>query len=157
MFTHIFLWTMLILPWFFLLFLDTKRVKSFSPGGLVSALLLTIVFQLYQRYHLVEVVQTIFPLTNTTPFVYGLYIVLPTIFLYFTFGNFWIYITINTISDAVFSFGIMNLYEYFGIYKMDDSIHIIIFITCIICASLIYLFQKWQYIDPYKWEVNQGL
>ncbi|ASV67590.1 hypothetical protein J2S16_002950 [Cytobacillus kochii] len=150
MLTHIFLWSMLILPWFILLLLDNKRVKSFIPGGLVSALLLTILFQLYQRYNLIEVVETIFPLTNTTPFVYGIYIVLPTIFLYFTFGNFWLYITINTISDAIFSFGIMNLYEYFGIYKMDDHFHIVIFINCIICASLIYLFQKWQYIDPYK-------
>lgn len=150
MLTHIFLWSMLILPWFLLLFLDTQRVKSYIPGGLVSALLLTIFFQFYEKYELVEVSKTIFPLTNTPPFVYGIYIVLPIIFLYFTFGNFWLYIIINTISDAIFAFGIINFYEYLGIYKMNDHLHFVIFINSIICATLIYLFQKWQYIDPYK-------
>ncbi|MEC1157447.1 hypothetical protein ACUXCC_003419 [Cytobacillus horneckiae] len=150
MFTHIYLWTMLILPWGIFFFLDKQRLKSFLPGGLVSALLLTIFFQLYERYNLLEIKDTIFPLTNTTPFIYGIYIVLPTVFLYFTFGNFLLYFCINAISDAIFAFGILNLYEYMGIYEMKSQYHLMIYINCLICAALIYLFQKWQYIEPYK-------
>lgn len=45
--------------------------------GLFSALIITIGLQFYERFNLLEIEETIFPLTNTPSNVYGLYIVLP--------------------------------------------------------------------------------
>ncbi|MFT8321582.1 MAG: hypothetical protein ABF649_11805 [Bacillus sp. (in: firmicutes)] len=145
MIAQVILWGLLILPWGLFFFLDIKKVKKFIPGGLFSALVLTVFFQFYERYQLFEINKTIFPLTNTTPFIYGIYIVLPTIFLYFTFGHFFKYILLNMVSDAIFAFGIMYWYEHLGIYKLEGLHHIIIYTNSLISAVLIYLFQKWQY------------
>ncbi|PAE18479.1 hypothetical protein CHH80_21440 [Bacillus sp. 7504-2] len=80
MLNQIILWAMLILPWGLLFFLDKQRVSEFLPAGLFSSLLITIVFQIYERWDIVKVKETIVPLTNVPPATYGLYIVLPMFF-----------------------------------------------------------------------------
>lgn len=67
MLNQIILWAMLILPWGLLFFLDKQRVSEFLPAGLFSSLLITIVFQIYERWDIVKVKETIVPLTNVPP------------------------------------------------------------------------------------------
>jgi hypothetical protein len=144
MFNRILLWTVFILPWILLIFFDKKRIKRFMPAGLFSALIMTIIFQLAERLNWWVVKETIFPLTNTTPFVYSFYIVVPVIVLYFTFNSFLIYMLVNAIIDAIYAFGITKWMEYLGIYEFNNINSFGRFLFMQIVAVLIYLFQKWQ-------------
>jgi hypothetical protein len=144
MFNRILLWTVFILPWILLIFFDKKRIKRFMPAGLFSALIMTIIFQLAERLNWWVVKETIFPLTNTTPFVYSFYIVTPVIVLYFTFNSFLIYMLVNAIIDAIYAFGITKWMEYLGIYEFNNINSFGRFLFMQIVAVLIYLFQKWQ-------------
>jgi hypothetical protein len=144
MFNQILLWTVFILPWILLIFFDKKRIKRFMSAGLFSALIMTIIFQLAERLNWWVVKETIFPLTNTTPFVYSFYIVAPVIVLYFTFNSFLIYMLVNAIIDAIYAFGITKWLEYLGIYEFNNINSFGRFLFMQIVAVLIYLFQKWQ-------------
>jgi hypothetical protein len=144
MFNQILLWTVLIFPWILLIFFDKNKIKRFIPAGLFSALIMTIIFQLAERLNWWVVKETIFPLTNMTPFVYSFYIVAPVIVLYFTFNNFLIYMLVNAIIDAIYIFGITKWLEYLGIYEINNINSFGRFLIVQIVAVLIYLFQKWQ-------------
>lgn len=141
MLNQIILWAMLILPWGLLFFLDKQRVSEFLPAGLFSSLLITIVFQIYERWDIVKVKETIVPLTNVPPATYGLYIALPMFFLYLTFGNFWVYWILNLVSDLVYCFVFMGLYEKFGIFDINKINYFGIFLIQQALSMLIYLFQ----------------
>lgn len=54
-------------PMGLIIFLDKQRVSEFLPAGLFSSLLITIVFQIYERWDIVKVKETIVPLTNVPP------------------------------------------------------------------------------------------
>ncbi|MBM7703900.1 hypothetical protein [Metabacillus iocasae] len=70
---HFVMWFLLIGPWFLLFFFDTERMKRFVPVGIFAALLLTIVFQIAQRYEWWIIHDNLFFLTNMTPFIYGVF------------------------------------------------------------------------------------
>lgn len=143
MLNQLILWAMLILPWGLLVFLDKERVSKFLPAGLLSGLLITIIFQIYDRWDIVNVKETIFPLSNVPPATYGLYIVLPMFFLYISFGYFWFYFLLNLIGDLIYCFMFMEIYEHRGIFEIIKINHFGVFLIQQFFSILIYLFQIW--------------
>jgi hypothetical protein len=144
MFNQILMWSLLILPWIILLFLNKHGVKRYFPGGLFGALILTLIFQIADKYNWWIVKDNIAILSNTTSFVYGSFLVGTIVILYFTFGKFWIYLITNLIIDAVLSFGLNTWYEYLHIYKLVNINSLGVYILTIGVAILIYLYQVWQ-------------
>lgn len=144
MFNQILMWSLLILPWFILLFLNKQGVKRYFPGGLFGALVLTIIFQVADKYNWWIIQDNIAILSNTTSFVYGAFLIGTIVILYFTFGKFWIYLITNLIIDALLSFGLNKWYEYLHIYKLVNINSFGVYILTTIVAILIYLYQIWQ-------------
>ncbi|MEY8741280.1 hypothetical protein AB9M62_17525 [Bacillales bacterium AN1005] len=108
MFTQLILWSFLILPWFVLFFLEKQKVKHYFPGGIFGSLILTIVFQIAEKYNWWVIKENITILTNVTTFVYGSFLVGTIIILYFTFGNFLRYLVTNLIIDAFLLLVLVN-------------------------------------------------
>ena len=116
------------------------------PAGLFSAPFMTIVFQMADRLNWWTVKETIFPLSNFAPLLYNFYIISPIIILYFTFNRFIYYMFANAILDVIYAFGVMNWYEYLGIFEFNQINSVGRFLIMQFVAVLIYVYQKWQ--DP---------
>ncbi|MDE5053298.1 hypothetical protein NDK25_13760 [Niallia taxi] len=144
MFNQILLWSFFILPWLVLFFLKKHKVKRYFPGGLFGALILTVIFQIAEKYHWWTIEENIPILTNVTTFVYGSFLVGTIIILYFTFGNFIKYLVTNLIIDSLLSFGISKWYEHLNIYKLVNINSFGVYIVTTVVAILIYFYQIWQ-------------
>lgn len=143
MFNQILLWFLLIAPWFLLIPLKKNKVKRFFPAGLFGSLLLTLIFQIADRFKWWEIKENIILLTNNTTSVYGIFLVGTIIILYFTYVRFWIYIITNLIIDCILVFGISTWYEHLGIYKLININSFgVLLLTCLVSLA-IYTFQKW--------------
>lgn len=146
MFNQILQWTLLISPWFVFIFLDKQRVRRYLPSGLFSSLLLSIAFQMADKFDWWRVKDNVFFLSNTTPFVYGVFLVGTVVILYFTYQSFWLYIAINLIVDSFQAFGISKWYEHLGIYELVKFNSFGVLLLSLAIALLIFVFQKWM--DP---------
>jgi hypothetical protein len=144
LFNQILLWSLLVLPWFALIPLNEHDVKRFFPAGLFGALVLTIIFQIAENFKWWEIKENIFILSNTTSFVYGLFLVGTIIILYFTYHHFLLYMVTNFIVDAILSFGISKWYEHLNIYELDKINPFGVYLLTIVVAVMIYGYQKWQ-------------
>ncbi|MDQ0300374.1 hypothetical protein J2S78_002821 [Salibacterium salarium] len=144
MFNQLLLWSTFIIPWFALIPLNKTDVKKFIPAALFGALILTFVFQVADKFNWWEIEENIILLTNTTPFVYGLFFVGTIIILYFTYHHFLFYLLTNLIIDGFLSFGISKWYEHLGIYKLININSVGVYLLTTVIAILIYGFQKWQ-------------
>ncbi|MBS2772517.1 hypothetical protein [Anoxybacteroides rupiense] len=144
MFNQTLLWISFIFPWFLLLFFHKQKVKRFMATGFLCALIMTIIFQLGERLHWWTVKETVFPLTHLTPMIYSFYVVAPIIVLYFTFGNFWLYMLVNAVMDIIYAVGLMKWYEYLGIMEYHNINGFSRFLILQAVAILIYWFQKWH-------------
>ncbi|QPC48397.1 hypothetical protein G8O30_07300 [Mangrovibacillus cuniculi] len=146
MFNQYLLWTLLIAPWFLLIPLPKEAVKRYMPASIFGALVLSIVFQMADALNWWKVKENIFIFSNTTPFVYGLFLVGTLIIMYFTYHKAILFFITNLLVDSFLAFGVSTWFEYLGIYELQEisSIHVLLITT--IVAVLIYLFQKW--LDP---------
>ncbi len=143
MFNQILLWTLLLGPWLLLFFLKKNKLKRFFPAGVFGSLVLTFVFQLADRFKWWEIKENIILLTNTTTFVYGLFLVGTVIIMYFTYGKFLLYMLTNLVMDSLLAFGISKWYEYLGIYKLINITSFGVLLLSLFVAVLNYGFQKW--------------
>lgn len=146
MFNQIVLWSLLLVPWLLLIPLRCSAVRRFLPSALFGALLLTIIFQMAEKYEWWIIEDNIPILSNITPFVYGLFLVGTVIILHFTYGRFFLYILTNLIVDAGLSFGLDLWFQHLGIYRLERISNFGVYLLTCIVSVLIYLYQKWQ--DP---------
>jgi hypothetical protein len=138
------MWLLFIGPWFLLLLFDTERLKRFFPVGVFAALILTIVFQIAERFNWWVIKENIFFLTNVTPFVYGAFLVGTVLIFYFSYPSFTRYMIFNIVFDLLQAFVMHPLFIWAGIYE-ERSIHSIgLFFLMLSIAVILYLYQKWQ-------------
>jgi hypothetical protein len=146
MFNQALLWTLLIAPWFLLLFLEKNRRKKFLPAGLFASLVLTFIFQIGDKFQWWKITENIILLSNTTTLVYGLYLVGTIIILYLTYHSFRLYMLTNLVIDSILAFGIGKWFQHLGLYQLININSFGVLILALIIALLIYIFQKW--LDP---------
>ncbi len=138
------MWILLIGPWFLLLFFDKERVKRFFPVGVFAAIILTIVFQIAERFNWWVIKENIFFLTNITPFVYGAFLVGTILIFYISYSRFTIYLILNIVFDLFQAFVMHPVFIWAGIYEERNINSIGLFFLMLSIAVIIYLYQKWQ-------------
>ncbi|WP_110114401.1 hypothetical protein [Bacillus sp. CGMCC 1.16541] len=141
---HFVMWTLLIGPWFLLFFFDLQRIKRFVPVGLFASLVLTIVFQLAEKYEWWIIKDNLFFLTNITPYVYGVFLVGTILIFYISYPSFPFFMLVNIVVDLFEALIISPLFQRLGIYEAKNMNQFAIFLLMIAIAALLYFYQKWQ-------------
>jgi hypothetical protein len=138
-------WMFFLLPWVLLLPLNSSRVKRFAPAGLFSALFITIIFQVAEKWNWWTVTNNLFFLTNISSFVYGFLIVATIFVFYFTYPSFLLYMMVNFIIDAMQAFIISPfIFIKSGLYDFHKINAFGLFLLMILVATLNYFYQRWQ-------------
>ncbi|WP_110112116.1 hypothetical protein [Bacillus sp. CGMCC 1.16541] len=140
------LWSLLLIPWLFVLPLNIHRVKRFVPVGLFSTVLITIVYQLGEKYEWWVLKENVFFLTNMTPSTYGLFIVMTILVFYFTYSSFWLYVVANLILDFLQVVVLGKFLASVNLYALKSMPAYGVFCIAMSIALINYAFQKW--LDP---------
>lgn len=140
---QVLLWLSVLVPWVILfVFFKGETIRRFLPAGLFGALVLTIVFQLAEQRHWWFIKETIYPLTNTTPFVYGLFIVGTVIILRFTFRKFLLYLAAEVVINLFLAYIGNAIFISLGLFTLTAS-KFFVFLLTMGVGLLIYFFQIW--------------
>ncbi|WP_338778400.1 hypothetical protein [Metabacillus sp. FJAT-52054] len=118
MLNQIILWSLFICPFFLLFFFHKKNLKRFVGSALFGSILLTILFQMANRFQWCEVKENIPILTDVTSFVYGVFFIGTILILALTYGDCMRYMLLNAAIDAVQAFILNAVFEHLGIYKL---------------------------------------
>jgi hypothetical protein len=141
----IIVWSVLILPWFTLFFMNKDDFKRFFPVTLFTALLVTYYHQLAftQKWWVVHV--NIGDFTTFIPTIFGSYFVGTLWIFTLTYGNFKKYFIINVIINAIYVFIVkVILFLNLGIMENINAPHWHRFFVYIGFSVIIYGYQKWQ-------------
>ncbi|MDC3413641.1 hypothetical protein NC797_08775 [Aquibacillus sp. 3ASR75-11] len=146
MLNQVLLWIGLIAPWFTLFFMKTDSIKRYMPVSVFVSLLLTIIYEIAYTFEWWTLKVYIVPwgfITNVT-FVYGIFLIGTIWIFHFTYRNFKVYLITNSIVDAIFAFGFLQLTEWLGV---DEFVNLPLWGAYLIMLSLafiIYFYQRWQ-------------
>ena len=138
---------MLILPWLSLIFINKHSLKRFMPVAILAALLITVILEMGYVYNWWTILEKIAPWEHftTIPLTYGAFLVGTIWIFHFTYDkSFWVYILTNAVIDALYAFGILNVFIYFGVYRLERMGNLGIFMLIFPLAFIIYAYQKWQ-------------
>jgi len=82
---------------------------------------------------------------TSVPLTYGAFLCGTIWIFHFTFDKkFWVYILTNILIDGFYSFIVLNILIWLGIYKLVNMGNLGIFMLMIFLAVIIYPYQKWQ-------------
>jgi len=138
-------WFLLIAPWLTLVFMKGSEVKRYIASGLLSIVLTTIVHDVGTTFGFWVVRETTYPFYEMMPYFYGTMPVITLWVLKFTFGRFWQYMALNTISDLGFAFIILDyFYPITGVYGLVNITPLPTAGIALLLAVIIYPFQMWQ-------------
>lgn len=117
------------------------------PVGILAALLITIILEMGYVYNWWTILEGLFPWEHfiTYPLTFGIFLVGAVWIFHFTYDkSFWVYILTNAVVDAFHAFVMVNVFVYFGIYRLDRMGNFGIFMLIFPLALIIYAYQKWQ-------------
>ncbi len=138
-----FLWGSFLLPWLSLFFLKQKDIRRYMPVALFSVLITTLVTEVGTAFYWWLPTETIFPLVNMPPFIYGAYLV-GTIWIFkYTYGNFGLYLATNIVIDSLLTFFLANWMVQLGVFEFYIS-GLQRFILTVFLAVPLYGYQMWQ-------------
>lgn len=137
-------WSLLILPWFLLLFFDKQRIKRFFPVLLLSIVLNSLVYQLAQRLNWFTVSENLPFLTNISPSVYGMFAVGTLLIFYFTYGRFWLYFIVNLLFDILQSYVVTPFYGKLHLFERQEMNGFQSVLIMTVMSLIMYMYQKWQ-------------
>jgi len=145
MFDQMMLWAFLILPWITVFFMRRATLKRFMPVAILSALIVTIVFEIAHALHWWTMIEAIVPwgyITNVS-FAYGIFVA-GTLWIYaFTFGRLWLYLLTNAVIDGLQAFVFHQFFEG-RIYRLDRIEEWQVFLLMYGTAIVLYIYQLWQ-------------
>lgn len=136
------LWGMLLAPWLTLIFMPGKDVKRFMPVGLLTAVTSAIIYESGITLMFWGAGETLFPLKQTSTFIYG---ALPAFAMWifkYTYGRFWTYVVTNAIFDIGFAYILLPWLVSRGIMSSVNS-HTVYLIN-IGHEMVLYGYQMWQ-------------
>lgn len=138
------LWSILILPWFTLLFMKKEEIKRYMPVALFTVVTGLIILEIGSTLNLWAVRETVFPLSYTVPYIYGTFPVVTMWVFKFTYGRFWLYVATNLVLDLGFSFLIMPWVISRGIFEIINFTNFGGLLVTTGHAFLLYGYQLWQ-------------
>ncbi|MBP2662055.1 MAG: hypothetical protein H6Q71_3 [Firmicutes bacterium] len=139
---QVILWGTLIIPWLTLLFMPKEDIKRYISVGLLSAILSIIALNTGISNMWWAIRENIYPFVGVHPFFFSLFIILPMWLIKYTYGRFWLYLTVDTIINAVYAFAGLPWLGTRGIIDFNSSL--IAFIFASIISVILYKFQIWQ-------------
>ena len=142
------LWILLIVPWFLLIPLDSKRLRHFSSVVFFTIFLTTIYWQTADVWNWWTVTNNLFFLKNISSFNYGILPVVTMFVFYFTYQNVWLFFATNIIIDAFQAFIVSPfVFQKMGLYRMDNMSDLGLFLLLLTLVPIIFLYQKWYEAD----------
>ena len=141
---QIILWSLFIVPWLSLLFIDRSSLRRFMPVALFATVIDTLIYQAAYHYNWWRETG-LFGWDNiaNVPWVYSAYLVATIWIFRFTYGRFLRYLLVNLILDGLYIYGWYPIQQKLemasGWLPAFTS-----YLMMIAVALLIYLFQMWQ-------------
>lgn len=155
---QIILWSLLILPWLSLFFLNMYTVRRYMPVALFMTVIHTLAYQAAHHYGWwKETGSSLFGWDKIipVPWVYGAYLVIVIWVFHFTFGKFWKYLIVNILLDGVFMYIVYPVWQRLGLVSGESTLPTIAIVAMMVgFALIIYLFQLWQDGASKKSKVN---
>ena len=137
-------WIVIIVPWFFLVPLNSIRIRNFLSVAFFTVLLNTFYFQMAEVWNWWTVTNNLFFLTNISSFTYGLLPVTTILVFYFFYPNVWLFFGANLILDAIQAFIISPfIFEEFRLYELNNMSNLGLYFAIISHLPIIYLYQRW--------------
>ncbi len=140
---QVILWSMLVLPWATLFFINKKDLKRFMPVTLLSIVTTSIIMESGITLGLWNIRQTVYPLNQTIPYIYGLAPVVTLWLFKYTYQRFGWFLGIDAVFNLFFAFVFTPWLASRGIKDfMTSSLTLFLIITAL--SLLLYLYQMWQ-------------
>lgn len=145
---QIILWSLFILPWASLFFLKMDTVRRYMPVALFMTVIHTLSYQAAYHYGWwKEADSSLFGWDKVVPvpWVYGPYLVIVIWIFHFTYGKFWMYLTVNILLDGLFMYIVYPVLQRMGLVSSESTVSTIAIVAMMIgFAIIIYLYQLWQ-------------
>ncbi|PZD97425.1 hypothetical protein DNH61_03505 [Paenibacillus sambharensis] len=145
---QIVLWSLLIVPWASLLLLKPDTIRRYMPVALLMTIIHTLTYQAAYYYNWWnESKSSLFGWDRImpVPWVYGAYLIVVIWVFRFTYGQFWLYLTVNLVMDGLFMYLAYPLLGRLGFVSAESSLPTIAIYAMMIGFSLIiYLYHMWQ-------------
>ncbi|MEN6324745.1 MAG: hypothetical protein ABFD18_00840 [Syntrophomonas sp.] len=136
------MWGSLIVPWLTLAFMNKEDIKRFMPAGLFATFLTIIFCDVGVRNGWWQFRATPYPFALLSPYVYGLFPIIPMWILKFTYERFWLFMGTESVVNVIFSFVLLPWFGSRGILEFNAGL--IVFVVATLFALLMYGFQMWQ-------------
>jgi len=138
-------WSMFIVPWLTLFFMNKEDIKRYMPVGLMAIVTTTIIHDIGITLGFWVVLESAFPLYEMLPYFYGNIPVLAMWVIKFTYGRFWLYVLTNTVLDIGFAFFILGkFFPTRGIYELVGISSLGVLSINYIHMVVLYSYQMWQ-------------
>jgi len=145
---QIILWSLLILPWVSLFFLKMNTIRRYMSVALFMTVIHTLAYQAAYHYGWwKETGSSLFGWDKVVPvpWVYGAYLVIVIWVFSFTFGKFWMYLTVNILLDGIFMYIVYPVWQRMGLVSSESTLSTIAIVAMMVgFALIIYLYQLWQ-------------
>jgi len=140
---QIIVWSVLIVPWFSLIFMSKEEIRRFMPLALFTMVVTSITIEAGITLNLWSIRETTYPLNHTLSYVYGLAPVVAMWIFKFTYNRFWIYAAADTVFNLGFGFLFTPWLANREIKDLYTSrFNVFLIVTGL--AVLLYLYQMWQ-------------
>ncbi|MBP2658718.1 MAG: hypothetical protein H6Q69_1750 [Firmicutes bacterium] len=141
---QVILWSMLIVPWLTLFFMERKTIKQFMPTALFSVVTSILMVEAGETFNWWIINETAYPF-RTVSYLFGLNPVTTMWLLKSTYGRFKLYLAV----DVVLNFGFVYLFlNYFlgnrGIFQPVGITALQNVLLASLHGVVIYVFQLWQ-------------
>lgn len=138
------LWATLIVPWLTLFFMPKEDIKRWMPAALLSMTTSAIIHDMGIRLGFWFVLETAYPYSQLTPYLFGLVPALTIWVFNFTYRNFWVYMATNLILDIGFCYVFLGMIlPRLGILTLGIPPYGVLLIN-MLHATLLYGYQIWQ-------------
>lgn len=127
------------LPWILVFFIKRNEIARFMEVTWLTIVMNVLLYDCGLTLNLWTIKENAFPFHVLPPFFFGLYPVLTIYILKYSFGRFWRYLTLNIISDILFSFVFLPWLVSRGVH---GYVHYpVVLILALSQAIIIYVYQ----------------
>lgn len=141
---QVILWSMLIIPWFTLLFMKKKEIMYYMPVAFLSMSASALIHDMGLRLEFWFLIETAYPFYQLEPYLFGFLPVLTIWVFKFTYKRFWVYMITNLLLDIGFSYFFLNVFlPSKRILSLGIPPYYVLMIN-IFHALLLYSYQFWQ-------------
>jgi hypothetical protein len=140
------MWSMLIVPWLTLFFMDRQSIKRYMPVAVFTSFMVTVIFEIGHAFDWWVLLDQIVPwgyITNPG-YAYGVFPVLTIWIFYFTYENFGVYFITNVVINFVHGFFLNDFFEARQIVRYVNISEFNLFLLGVVQAVIVYVYHRWQ-------------